>query len=48
VIQQLSFPASGKGEIKQPWFIPKGTVPGTYTIKVKDAQNTAETTFDIK
>jgi len=48
VIQKLSFPASGKGEIKQPWFIPKGTVPGTYTIKVKDAQNTAETTFDIK
>ncbi|MCE9618232.1 MAG: biofilm-associated protein [Nitrosarchaeum sp.] len=48
VIETLSFPASGKGEIKQPWFIPKGTSPGTYTIKVKDAQNTAETTFDIK
>ncbi|MBI2643889.1 MAG: biofilm-associated protein, partial [Nitrosarchaeum sp.] len=48
IIETLSFPASGKGEIKQPWFIPKGTEPGTYTIKVKDAQNTAETTFDIK
>ncbi|MEK6865612.1 MAG: biofilm-associated protein, partial [Thermoproteota archaeon] len=47
IIETLSFPASGKGEIKQPWFIPKDTVPGTYTIKVKDAQNTAETTFDI-
>lgn len=42
-----SFPASGNGEVKQPWFIPKGTEPGTYTIKVNDAQNTAETTFDI-
>jgi len=48
LIDTLSFPASGKGEIKQPWFIPKETVPGTYTFKVKDAQNTAETTFDIK
>ena len=47
IIETLSFPASGKGEIKQPWFIPKGTSPGTYTIKVKNAQNTAETTFDI-
>jgi len=48
IIETLSFPASGNGEVKQPWFIPKGTVPGTYTVKVKDAQNTAETTFDIK
>ncbi|MEX2192567.1 MAG: biofilm-associated protein [Nitrosarchaeum sp.] len=48
VIETLSFPFSSKGEIKQPWFIPKDTSPGTYTIKVKDAQNTAETTFDIK
>jgi len=48
IIETLSFPASGNGEIKQPWFIPKDTVPGSYTIKVKDAQNTAETTFDIK
>jgi hypothetical protein len=47
-IETLSFPASSKGEIKQPWLIPKGTLPGTYTIKVKDAQNAAETTFDIK
>ena len=48
VIETLSFPSSSKGEIKQPWFIPKDTAPGTYTVKVKDAQNTAETTFDIK
>jgi hypothetical protein len=48
IIETLSFPASGSGEVKQPWFIPKGTLPGTYTIKVKDAQNTAETTFDVK
>ena len=48
IIETLVFPASDNGEIKQPWFIPKDTAPGSYTIKVKDAQNTAETTFDIK
>ncbi|GKS66950.1 hypothetical protein YTPLAS73_04970 [Nitrosarchaeum sp.] len=48
VIETLSFPSNKEGEIKQPWFIPKGTVPGTYTIKVTDAHNTAETTFNIK
>ena len=47
-IETLSFPSNKAGEIKQPWFIPKGTVPGTYTIQVKDAHNTAETTFTIK
>ncbi|MFB5637173.1 MAG: biofilm-associated protein, partial [Nitrosarchaeum sp.] len=47
-IETLSVTASAKGEIKQPWFIPKGTVPGTYTIKVTDAKNTAESTFIIK
>ncbi len=48
VIETLSFPPTSKGEIKQPWFIPKGTALGTYTIKVKDGQNTAQTTFDVK
>jgi hypothetical protein len=48
VIETLSFPPTSKGEIKQPWFIPQGTAPGTYTVKVKDGQNTAQTTFDIK
>ncbi len=48
VIETLSFPSSKSGEIKQPWFIPKGTIPGTYTIKVTDAYNTAEATFSIK
>ncbi|MDH3278905.1 MAG: biofilm-associated protein [Nitrosopumilus sp.] len=48
VIETLSFPASKSGEIKQPWIIPKDTEPGTYTIKVEDAYNSAETTFEIK
>lgn len=48
IIETLRFPSNKAGEIKQPWFIPKGTVPGTYTIKVTDAHNTAETTFTIK
>ncbi|MEC4848766.1 MAG: biofilm-associated protein [Nitrosarchaeum sp.] len=47
-METLSFPSNKEGEIKQPWFIPKGTIPGTYTIKVKDAHNTAETTFTVK
>ena len=46
-IQKLSFPASGKGEIKQPWFIPPNTPTGTYTLKVTDAKGTAETTFTV-
>jgi hypothetical protein len=48
IIETLSFPASGNGEVKLPWFIPVGTPPGTYTIKAKDSYNTAETTFQIK
>ena len=48
VIETLSFPPNSKGEVKQPWFIPQGTASGTYTVKVKDAKNTAQTTFDIK
>ena len=48
IIEELSFPASKEGEINQPWIIPKDTEPGTYTIKVSDAQSNAETTFEIK
>jgi hypothetical protein len=48
IIQELSFPASGEGQINQPWIIPKDTEPGTYTIKVSDATNNAETTFEIQ
>ena len=48
VIEELSFPASSQGEINQPWVIPKDTEPGTYTVKVEDAFNSAETTFEIQ
>ena len=48
IIAELSFPASKEGEINQPWIIPKDTEPGTYTIKVSDAQSNAEATFEIK
>ncbi|MBT8243339.1 MAG: biofilm-associated protein [Nitrosopumilus sp.] len=47
-IDELSFGASGQGEINQPWIIPKDTEPGTYTIKVSDAFNSAESTFEIE
>ena len=48
IIDSLEFIASKEGEINQPWIIPKETEPGTYTIKVKDAFTTAESTFEIK
>ncbi|NNL59573.1 MAG: biofilm-associated protein [Nitrosopumilus sp.] len=47
VIENLSIPASKAGEINLPWFVPSETEPGTYTIKVSDAFNSAETTFEI-
>jgi len=48
IIEELTFPASDEGEINLPWIIPKDTEPGIYTIKVTDAFNNAETTFEIK
>lgn len=48
IIEELSFPASDDGEINQPWIIPSQTEPGTYTIKVADAYNDAEATFEIQ
>ena len=48
IIAELEFPASNEGEINQPWIIPKDTEPGTYTIKAKDAFNSAEAIFEIK
>ena len=48
IIEELSFPASGNGEINQPWIVPKDTEPGTYTIKVSDALHNAEITFEIQ
>jgi len=47
-IASLSFHASSKGEIKQPWFVPAHTTSGTYTLKVTDATGaSAEATFII-
>ena len=48
IIEELTFPASNKGEINQPWIVPSDTEPGTYTIRVTDAFNDAETTFEIQ
>jgi len=48
IIETLSFVASSAGEINQPWIIPKDTEPGTYTVKVKDAFHTAETTYMLE
>ena len=48
IIEELAFPASKEGKIIQPWIIPPGTEPGTYTFIAKDAYNSAETTHTIK
>jgi len=48
IIEELSFVATQDGDINQTWIIPKDTEPGTYTVKVEDAFNSAETTFVIE
>ena len=48
VIQTLTSVASNNGDVITPWIVPKDIVFGTYTVKVTDAKNMAETTFDLK
>jgi len=48
IIETLSFQASSAGEIIQPWIIPKETEPAIYTVRVSDAFDSAETTFELK
>ena len=48
IVQELDFLASAAGEINQPWRIPSDMEPGTYTIKVEDAFNDAESTFEVQ
>ena len=42
------FPASKEGQLIQPWIVPNDLEPGDYVFKVKDAYNSAETTFELK
>jgi len=48
IIDTLSFQASSQGEIIQPWIIDDQMKPGIYTVKVKDAFDSAETTFKFQ
>ncbi len=48
VIEELESQATSHGEINQSWIIPKETGSGIYTIKVMDASNSAETTFELQ
>ncbi len=48
IIGELSFPASSQGEINLPWLIPKDTEPGIYTVKVSDAKDSVETTYELE
>jgi len=48
IIDTLSFVASGQGEIKLPWLIPKETEPGIYIFRGTDAFDSTETSFEIQ
>ena len=48
IIDKLAFVASDNGEVNLPWIIPKNAEPGIYTIKVDDAYNSEQKTFEIK
>ncbi len=47
VITKTEFPATEEGVVNQPWIIPKDAEPGTYTIEVTQAKNTAQTSYTI-
>ncbi len=46
-IQELKVTATGTGEFQTIWPIPAEIEPGTYYVKAKDAQRTAETKLNI-
>ena len=48
IIGKLEIQASAHGEVNSPWPIPKDTEPGVYTVRVEDATDSAETTFEIE
>jgi len=48
IIDELNIIASSKGEINTLWPIPPETEPGTYTVKVSDALDSAEITFELE
>jgi uncharacterized protein YfaS (alpha-2-macroglobulin family) len=48
IIDELTIIASAQGEINSPWIVPPETEPGTITVKVADAFDTAETTFELQ
>jgi len=47
-IEELTFPSTQDGNLRQPWTIPPGTEPGVYTFKARDSFNEAETTYTVK
>ena len=48
LIGHLKFIATSSGIVAQPWPVPNDTPAGNYTIKVKDAFNSAETSFVLE
>lgn len=48
IIESFTSSPSKTGEIKQPWLIPPGTAPGTYTLVVYEEYKTVKTDFEIQ
>ncbi len=47
-IQELTVTSTGAGDFSTIWLVSKDTPPGTYTIKVRDAFDSVETTIDLE
>ena len=46
-VSTIKFPRTSDGQISQPWIIPRGLVPDTYTITVSSGSDTASATFGV-
>ena len=46
-VSTIKFPRTSDGQISQPWIIPRGLVPDTYTITVSSGSDTASATFSV-
>lgn len=47
VITSIKFPRTSEGQITQPWIIPRGLAPDTYTITVSGGNGSASAEFSV-
>lgn len=46
-VASIKLPRTSDGQITQPWIIPPGLEPGTYTITISNGSENASATFDL-